>query len=725
MATPPSEKEQLPQLSPVPPERSVTPVPPARNRKRKVVPLRCSEVRWFYRKKAADQKWIPLKGTDSLRLELRFRELSGAEVDAQTQSKMIEEGIKETNNAVILDGLYIASEDLTTVSALYWKDDTAELRRGTWFLPDWQPLRPEMADAIEAHHLKCFENQTIPETLSMFSEKEAIKKPQLTELAHDNYEVKWSSVIDIFLYNTNKTSRFLRYISWGKPTSLRRGFDKESEWSDEAPPVSHLVLVVHGIGQKGYENLIAENTAQVRDAVYAQMERYYPDEKSRPMFLPIEWRSMLELDKGVTDTITLPKMSSMREALNSTAMDIMYYQSPLYRKEIIDGVARQMNNVYKLFMDNNPSFSGPISIFAHSLGSVITYDILTAWNPILLYDQYVTEAIDEHMGQAEDESSRKTIQEYLAARKNLYKSIEGGMQTLLVSKNEQLNFKVKNLFAVGSPLAVFLVMRGAEQKTVLPDKNVVGRIYNLFHPYDPVAYRLEPLFAQEYRWIRPVKLFSASDLRGKDPYDDLPMELHKQYIKKLKAGNKAKKGDNKNGDAKSEEIEDEDDSEEDARSACSSPRSLTPPVGGEEEKPAKKGWFWTSNNSTSQGSTKSKASVKEKEKNEVEVAKEAAEMPIEKMTELDKLLEKVGQEMRPPMRIDFNVQPSLTDKGYWSVLKSHFAYWTNTDIALFLVNVLYDSGRVMSAPKDRSSTVFNAANEKDVKVSNAPVSAQI
>lgn len=39
-------------------------------------------------------------------------------------------------------------------------------------------------------------------------------------------------------------------------------------------------------------------------------------------------------DDGVTDVITLPKMSSMRTVLNSTAMDIMYYQSPLYRKEV-------------------------------------------------------------------------------------------------------------------------------------------------------------------------------------------------------------------------------------------------------------------------------------------------------------------------------------------------------------------------------------------------------
>lgn len=42
-------------------EEKIPPVPP-RSKKRRVTELRCSEVRWFYRKKGADRKWIPLKG---------------------------------------------------------------------------------------------------------------------------------------------------------------------------------------------------------------------------------------------------------------------------------------------------------------------------------------------------------------------------------------------------------------------------------------------------------------------------------------------------------------------------------------------------------------------------------------------------------------------------------------------------------------------------------------
>ncbi|PIO58036.1 hypothetical protein TELCIR_20539 [Teladorsagia circumcincta] len=200
-------------------------------------------------------------------------------------------------------------------------------------------------------------------------------------------------------------SRGIRYIGWGKSQALRRGFHKEAEWDDGPAEISHLILVVHGIGQKG-----------VREAVVGALERCYPEEKGRPMFLPVEWRSILKLDDGITDVITLPKMSSMRNVLNSTAMDIMYYQSPLYRKEIVGGVVRQMNRIYKLFTENNPNFSGPVSIFAHSLGSVIIYDILLRWSPFQLYDKYVTHAMDTHLKECTDPENIEALKAFQRAR---------------------------------------------------------------------------------------------------------------------------------------------------------------------------------------------------------------------------------------------------------------------------------------------------------------------
>ncbi|GMR36457.1 hypothetical protein PMAYCL1PPCAC_06652 [Pristionchus mayeri] len=676
------------------------PIPPIRNKRRRVTELRCGEVRWFYRRKDLDSKWIPFKGQDSIRLEIRWRQDHGMEVDQSTESYKAHIG----EDVVVLDGLYRMSEDHSKIAAVYWKDDEAELRRGSWFLPDGQPIQASMADAIEAHHLQYFRGQTIPEGTSMFSDKEASRKPQLTELQlPENIEVKWSSVIDVFLYSTTKASRFLRYVTWGKDTKLRRGFEKEAEWEDGSAEVSHLILVVHGIGQKGYENLIAKNTEQIRDGINLVMEKQYAEEKSRPMLLPVEWRSQLILDDGQTDWITLPKMSSVRNTLNSTAMDIMYYQSPLYRQEIVGGVVKSINSVYSLFKRHNPSYNGPVSIFAHSLGSVISYDIISHWSPLLLYDEYVANAIkaqlEEQQNTTQNSEAADSMRMLQEVRDKLQKEMEGGIKTVLQAREESLQFQVANLFCVGSPLGVFLVMRGAKADTIIPPKETVNRIFNVFHPYDPVAYRLEPLYASELKDIRPVKLFAYTDQRSKKNYDDITPDVYKNYMKKKKAAERKgmKNGDDKKSSKKvtdpvanEDEIDEEDevdsdDSASNARSACSSPRDLSPvreEAGRNSEKNASggksggSGWLpW--NKGTNGNGTKS----------EVEKAKEV--QPEVKMSEAEKIISSIPEDRRPQKRIDFNVQPALTDKSYWSVLKSHFSYWTNPDLAMFLVNIIY------------------------------------
>uniref|UniRef100_A0A7I5E882 DDHD domain-containing protein n=1 Tax=Haemonchus contortus TaxID=6289 RepID=A0A7I5E882_HAECO len=682
---------------------------------KEVTELRCCEVRWFYRKNEVD-KWINFNGRDSLFLEAKYRSVFSIPLDEQMTVELLENGFTFRQSVVVLEGLYKANDELTKVEAIYWKGDSCEIRRGTWFFQDWQPLEPPVAEAIEAHHLQYFRGQTIPEGLTVFSAKEASNKPQLTELQLEGMEIRWSSVIDVSL--SFKRGAILRYIGWGKSQALRRGFHKEAEWDDGPAEISHLILVVHGIGQKGYENLIAENAQQVREAVVSAIERCYPEEKGRPMFLPVEWRSILKLDDGVTDVITLPKMSSMRNVLNSTAMDIMYYQSPLYRREIISGVVRQLNRIYTLFTENNPSFSGPVSIFAHSLGSVIIYDILLRWSPFLLYDKYVTHAMDTHLEECTDPENREALKAFQKARDVLYEKIDGGINKMLQYSDEELLFKVKYLFAVGSPLAVFLVMRGATHTDLLPAKMNVERIFNIFHPYDPVAYRLEPMFIPEYRYIRPIKLFTSHDMRARGSYDELPLDVYKSYMKKLKNEAKSKKNkshsiekseiSNENlmipteksdlslktvpfaqnridlNDARSggdDDLDEEDDcdSDYDAKSGCSSPRCVTPPGDGASiEKPAKKGWF-----SSFTTAAPKKAAIPAAASSEptVEVAKEAeSELPL-----ADRLL---GSGVRPPHRMDFQLQPALTDKSYWSVLKSHFSYWTNADLAVFVANVL-------------------------------------
>jgi hypothetical protein len=82
-------------------------------------------------------------------------------------------------------------------------------------------------------------------------------------------------------------------------------------------------------------------------------------------------------------------------------------------------------------------------------------------------------------------------------------------------KYQKLEFKVDTFFAVGSPLGVFLALRNIrlgigkgkdywEEENAIEEMPACRRMFNIFHPYDPVAYRVEPLVCKEYLPERPV-----------------------------------------------------------------------------------------------------------------------------------------------------------------------------------------------------------------------------
>lgn len=61
-----------------------------------------------------------------------------------------------------------------------------------------------------------------------------------------------------------------------------------------------------------------------------------------------------------------------------------------YFKQLVKGLQQELNRLYSLFCSRNPDFEekgGKVSIVSHSLGCVITYDIMMGWNPVRLYEQ--------------------------------------------------------------------------------------------------------------------------------------------------------------------------------------------------------------------------------------------------------------------------------------------------------------------------------------------------
>jgi hypothetical protein len=92
-----------------------------------------------------------------------------------------------------------------------------------------------------------------------------------------------------------------------------------------------------------------------------------------------------------------------------------------------------------------------------------------------------------------------------------------------------LMFRIENFFCLGSPLAVFLTLRWRDPQNQEYHEHILPRslckyLYNIYHPCDPVAYRVEPIFMKFYSQVRMVsgrgghggRAFRTSDSESAD-----------------------------------------------------------------------------------------------------------------------------------------------------------------------------------------------------------------
>ncbi|KAL2099900.1 hypothetical protein ACEWY4_004294 [Coilia grayii] len=70
----------------------------------------------------------------------------------------------------------------------------------------------------------------------------------------------------------------------------------------------------------------------------------------------------------------------------------------------------------------------------------------------------------------------------------------------------QLAFSPQAFFALGSPIGMFLTVRGLKRIEPSYSLPTCKSFYNIYHPYDPVAFRIEPLVAPEGVELPPVQM---------------------------------------------------------------------------------------------------------------------------------------------------------------------------------------------------------------------------
>ncbi|KAM6912893.1 phospholipase DDHD1 [Xenentodon cancila] len=713
------------------------------------------EVRWFYKE---DKKtWKAFVGHDSLKIELMFRKycelnpdavpskVSGGEeeekkdeespgqngtvpvetrtgsehggrgsVDPSAVSEDRDPGDTEINlePVCVRGGLYEVDIKERECYPVYWKQqDHIPVMRGQWFIDGtWLPLEEEESDLIEQEHLNHFRGQQTQDTFETDLVVKTIdSKDAIHSLKLSRTHVDWHNVDEVYLYSDATTSKIARTVTQklgfskasSSGTRLHRGYVEEASPEDRPPQTTHIVFVVHGIGQKMDQGRIIKNTGMLREGVRKMEEKHFSDHSDEHVeFLPVEWRSKLTLDGDTVESITPDKVRGLRDLLNSSAMDIMYYNSPLYRDEITKGLTQELNRLYTLFCARNPEFEekgGKVSIVSHSLGCVITYDIMTGWDPVRFCLQE-HRAVEEELDLRWMSYEERQLLEQLRFTRNRLRELENQLVTLEASKPSAppaLKFKVENFFCMGSPLAVFLALRGirpgisCHQDHILPT-SICSRLFNVFHPTDPVAYRLEPLILKHYSNIAPVQIHWSSatnptsydEIRPtfinpvKDPTSDTesipspstsPVLPRKHYGESITSLGKA---------------------------SILGAASIGKGIGGI--------LFSRFSRSNSQPSVslglEGAPNTEEEEQNRTE---SQSAYGLSTMTRPTSPTADTSLELE--RRIDFELREGLVESRYWSTVTSHTGYWCSHDIALFLLTFIYKQKSTSSAPAEDTS----------------------
>ncbi|XP_033106666.1 phospholipase DDHD1-like isoform X2 [Anneissia japonica] len=695
----------------IPPPRP----PPPRQKKRTFTEeekitkeLTAQQIRWFYRDDRT-KKWCPFIGYDSLQLEFKYRKVY---VHGELGEAVVD-------RIVVRGGLYEVDITEKKCYTIYWTAEPAHVMRGVWYYSNTsEPLDDDLVREIERKHLSHFRGQKISQ-MSELQDASKGPKPVICSLHFKDCHVDWNSVNDVFLYSESASSRLARSIGqslgFSKASTsgyrLQRGYPKEARLEDKPPPISHLVLVVHGVGQTMEASNITRSCSDLRRGANKIIEKLFPDLTSivstdRVEFLPVEWRSSLFLDGGLIDGLTPNRLKNLRAVLNSTGLDLLYYQSPLYRSEILKKLQEELNRLYNLFCHRNPWFeanNGKVSIFAHSLGSVITYDILTGWNPIHLYDQYLSHEQGQHPDLETVGPAHKELAVKLAkARKRVVELEEKLLATNQIAAYEnapKLIFKVENLFCVGSPLSVFLGMRGIRPHGngsidhILPH-GACKRLFNIYHPSDPVAYRIEPLLLKHYTTIMPLQIHRWESSK-QVPYDQIQAKV---YPKVLKNGGKEMSPKSNMSDTSSRRSSSSEASSLDGR--CET--SMEPPL-APQSPPASSSTSYSLSSQLSDTLSGGFGSIMARwsKPDEKPAEREALE-------DLEKVLMRIeNMEPPPPIvetpeddthefdhvelehRLDFELKESNFSNGYISALTSHTSYWGSLDVALFVLYHLY------------------------------------
>lgn len=210
----------------------------------------------------------------------------------------------------------------------------------------------------------------------------------------------------------------------------------------------------------------------------------------------------------------------VRSLITDLALDILLYQSA-YREHISNIVLTEANRIYNLFRHRNPEFSGKVSLIGHSLGSAILFDILCRQKETS--NRTASSSHHRHRPTTASKSHDKSLQFDFDVEDFYCLGIPIGLFQMLKGRTIAARNRAES-FASESPLDIESMQDpflGSASGAGLPSGEHISsttglpysisspkcaQLYNIFHPTDPISYRLEPLIAPAMSSMKPQLL---------------------------------------------------------------------------------------------------------------------------------------------------------------------------------------------------------------------------
>ncbi|KAK6864283.1 DDHD domain-containing protein [Apiospora arundinis] len=371
------------------------------------------------------------------------------------------------------------------------------------------------------------------------------------ESSEDNLKKQFSSYLD----TADDPDKQQEKIRQRQEQEIRDDYNAQAG-ETQGREIEHLVLVTHGIGQLLGLRMESVNFVHDVNMLRKTLKGVYSHSADlralnsefgegpgncRVQVLPVCWRHLLDFPKrkekkGEQDLttagafeeedeypsledITVEGVAFARSLISDLALDVLLYQSA-YREQIVEIVLTESNRIYKLFLERNPEFKGKVHIVGHSLGSAIMFDLLCR----------------QKEPAKETESMRNPMR--------FWPSNNDRQETPSDPKELAFDFNVEDFYCLGSPIGLFQMLKGRtiaarhvphsnSAETPLasefmedpfmatsPTEQVstvtglpytisspkVGQLFNIFHPSDPIGYRMEPLVSPAMSALKPQAL---------------------------------------------------------------------------------------------------------------------------------------------------------------------------------------------------------------------------